>query len=587
MKHRLLFCLLLLLSLGIGQAVAQPAGTVVQIGGSFTTNISALSRGPDPSKAFQRVMAVYPPSDLQGIASGNNLLSIGFRLRTAAATAVSGTLRVWLRNSTDVNYSLTTDWAYSLLNPGAFQQVYSGPLTIPATAGWFDVPFQTPFSYSGGGFYLAYEWETTTPIAASGSYECDDRIAQALRAATGTSSFPAQLTTVSSFRPQLRVGYLTPGRDAALLRVYGPGKTPLLGALTPYPVQAVVANAGSQVLSNLPVTFTPLAGAGSAVTVILPSLPPGGEATVRLPGLSPTAAAGTYVRYRVSVPATDQNSTNDSQTDSTLVTTGELTYVTGYPNAAFGVAGVGFGSGTGSGTLLCRYPLRAPALVNSIRVRLWNHANNPGNVVFAVLLDEQGRLLARSSNYLLPSSSANISTWQVFTLPQPTRVSGRAFFVGLAQVAPATAGQYFYPLARQVESPVRDSAYYSVVGDSALTGLKAPREFRTLGRFMIEVEFSTVPLAVHPALTPVASADVWPNPAKPGTVVRVRLNALPAGPATLWDMTGRQVWHGSLQPSVQLVSGEYTLPLSILPSGLYILRLIMDGKQLNTRLVID
>ena len=435
-------------------ALAQPAASTVVVPGQpgVPTNISALSRGPDPSVRFQRVAALYRPDDVRGISAGLNLLSLGFRLRTPANTPATGTLRLWLLNTTHQNYLLNNTWASFIAAPVAFTQVYNGPLTIPALAGWYDVAFQTPFAYTGGGFYLAYEWETTAPVGASGSYECNDRLYQGLRGGTSATAFPAQLATVASFRPQLRVGYTTPAQDAAIDQIYGPGKVARQTCVAPWGVQAVVRNAGSQPLLNLPVTFTPGAGAGRAATVTVAALAPGAQATVRVPGLDPAAGTdGQYVRYTVSVPP-DQNPANNIRADTTLVTTNALTYVKGFPSQSFGTGNIGFNSPTApSGTLLCRYPLRATALVASVIVRIDNNATSAGNTIFAVVLDEQGHLLSRSADVVLTPSQ--LGPWLTIPLPAPVRVSGRAFFAGLAQTRPRAAGQWYYPLSTQVETP--------------------------------------------------------------------------------------------------------------------------------------
>ena len=575
-------CSALLLLASTGAALAQPVGTTVVVPGQpgHTLTTSTLSSGPDPSKNYQRVMAVYPPADVLGVGPGLPLRSLGFYLRNPAPAAVSGTLRIWLRTTTDPNYLLTNVWAYSLQNPTPFQQVYNGPLTIPAAVGWFDVAFQTPFAYAGGGFYLAYEWETTAPVATSGTYVCEEYLQQSIQRAVSATAFPTTLTQVSGYRPILRLGYLPPAQDAAVLRVYGPGKVAQQSCVTPYPVQAVVRNAGTQPLANVPVTFTPGAGTGQAVTVTIAALAVGAEASVRLPGLAPVAStAGRYVRYTVSVPA-DQNMGNDSQRDSTLVTARELTYTTGFPAAAYGSGYIGFNTATAnSGTLLCRYPLRAAALVSSVRVRLSGVAANVGNTIFGIVLDEQGRLLGRSADAVITNNQNG--DWLTLPLPVPVRATGRAFFAGLGQTRPRVAGQYYYPLANQPEPIVRDSAYYSVVGDSALTGLKPPREFRVLGRFMVEVNLESAPLAVRPAAAP--WVDVWPVPAHD------RLNlTLPAssGPttATLLDATGRVV-----RPALTIseAQSQNYVDVSGLRPGVYVLRLQARTWQLHRRVVVE
>lgn len=84
------------------------------------------------------------------------------------------------------------------------------------------------------------------------------------------------------------------------------------------------------------------------------------------------------------------------------------------------------------------------------------------------------------------------------------------------------------------------------VGDSALTGLKAPREFRTLGRFMVEAELLNAPLAVRSSLAPAVQTDIWPNPVASGHPLHMRLSARPTGLATVLDITGRTVWRGKI-----------------------------------------
>lgn len=463
-------------------------------------------------------------------------------------------------------------------------------MTIPAAAGFFDIAFTVPFAYTGGGLYLAFEWENPNSLVASGAYDCDAGLAQSLRADTSPTALPAVLSQFTSFRPQLRLGYLAPGRDAAVVQVYGPGKIPKQISISPFPVQALVSNLGSQSLTNVPVTFTPGAGTtgGPSYVVNISNLAVGASQLVKLPALTiaTNTAANTFARYTVSVSA-DQNPANDQRTDSAYVTTQELTYVAGFPNNSVGVDGAGFNSGRGSGTLLCRFPLRAPTLVSSIQLRTWPYVTNPGQTVFAVLLNEQGLLLARSADVVLGSSSATTSTWLTCPLPQPMRVSGRAFYAGLAQTAPSQAGRYYYPLAYQTEAPVRDSAYYSAVGDLALLGQVPPQEFKLLGRFAIEVSLVTAPLASRPAGAPVAAVNVWPNPARRTDNVRVQLPVGVAAPAVveLLDTSGRVVYTSLLHQGSS--SNSDTLSLMALPTGVYLLRLHGPGWQIRRRLAVE
>lgn len=565
---------------------AQPTGPTVLVPATGFTNGSALSRAPDPSRRFQRAVIVYPPADVQGLAAGTPLVSLGFEIRTAASApaGATGTLRLWLVNTTHTNYLLVDDWNTLLTSPAAFQQVYNGPLTIPAGAGWYDMAFTTPFQYAGGGIYLAFEWETTAPASSSGTYACDARLGQSWHGATSSGGFPSQLTDLSAYRPLLRLGTPSLARDAAVVRVYGPGELAQQTAVAPFPVQAVIRNLGTQALTNVPVTFTPAAGAGQAVTVVLPSLAPSTEATVRLPGLLPAAGTtNTSVRYEVRVNANDQNPANDARPDSTWSTLRELSYVTGFPNAATGTNSVGFNTAqASSGSLLCRFPQRAAALVSAVRIRLPS-VISLGNTIFGVVLDEQGHLLGRSADVVLDGTLSG--AWLTMPLLVPVRTTGRAFFAGLAQTRPISPGQFYYPLATQPELPARDSAYYSVSGDSALTGLKRPREIKTLGRFMVAVTLETAPLAVRPATAPVAALDAWPNPAR--DEVAIRSSALRDGPVTVRIFTSLNQQVRAVN-SLRAVDQQTTVSMAGLPPGLYLL-LLADaaGRQFRSRVAVE
>ena len=130
---------------------------------------------------------------------------------------------------------------------------------------------------------------------------------------------------------------------------------------------------------------------------------------------------------------------------------------------------------------------------------------------------------------------------------------------------------------------MRDSAYYSCVGDSALLGLKVPREFRSLGRFMVEVTLASAPLATHPAAAPwVLSA--WPNPAHAQLHLALPAGTSPAEAAWL-DSTGRVLGAAFLlRPGPE---GTTTLPLTGLPPGLYVLRLRGAGWQRSQRVAVE
>lgn len=572
----------------------QPAGTTaVAVPYSQFPNFTAV-RGPRTGSRYERVAMLLMANEIRGLMTNQALVSLGFEVDSTdrAAAAATGTLKVWLRNSPDRMYHLNDNWSRLLAQqPNPMQLVYDGPLTVPV-AGPCDVRFQTPFAYGGQALYVAYEWTTAAPLrsrryphqyVASVGY----RYNPWWHGCADSTALPPVLTDSASTRPLLRLGYATPARDAAVVLTQGIGEVALQSCVMPFPVRALVRNRGSQPLLNLPVSVVPGVGMmpGSGHTVVIPALAPGAQTWVRLP-LPQPVAAGTYAYFAVQVPP-DQNTANDTEADSTTATANALSYVRGLPFDldlnALNKTGAGT---TRGGTLLTRFPLRQPTLVSEVRLFVSNDSYSPGETIYGVVLDENGRLLGRSPDHVITSADGN--AWLACPLPQPVRASGRAFFAGMAIMPnrPGPNNRYSYdPLQTQLEATPRDSVYYYDHGDTARLGLRPPRyRAGALGRFMIEVLLQTAPLALRSATAPWAGPDVWPNPAHD----RVNIGLPATGPARVWatlcDVTGRVV---QAETKVAAPAGTATLPLPGLPPGLYLLQLRSGGWQRTQRLVIE
>ncbi|WP_345236119.1 T9SS type A sorting domain-containing protein [Hymenobacter saemangeumensis] len=574
---------------GLAQA-QQPAGTTALVVPYSTLPPVGGSRALNTAAPYERGAILLMRNEIRGVLPNTSLVSLGIDANNPpwpVQAAVTGNLRVWLRNSTDARYHLNDTWSLLLSQqPTPFQQVYNGPLTINPS-GPSDISFQVPFTYTGGSLYVAYEWENPTPSMYGMQFLSSAGAAYNpwWHGSTGTSGFPAQLRDSSLVRPRLRLGYPSPARDAAIVWAEGIGELPVQSSgVLPYPVKVLVRNQGSQPLLNLPVSLVPgiNAAPGSGTTTVLPSLAPGAEAYVRLPGLVPQAVGG-FTYYTVQLPP-DQNPTNDVWADSTVATTHEISYVRGFPFAVnvYLLFTQGIGGGMVGGTMLTRFPLHAPAQVSSLRLFLSHDRRSVGETVYGVVLDEAGHLLGRSANHVI--TAADQDNWLLCSLPTPVPVTGRSFFVGLAQL-PHPAGGLFPPshdpLTYQLEEFPRDSTCYIAVGDSAIRGLKYPRHVpQSRMRFMIEASLQAAPLAIRAAAP---WLELWPNPAREAVQLR-----LPAGTgaarATLLDATGRAV---KAEVSLRVAANQATFLLPDLPPGLYVLRVSTAGWQLSKRIMVE
>lgn len=89
-----------------------------------------------------------------------------------ASSAVTGNLKIYLSNTTSTTNANGTDWATII---STMTMVYNGNYTIPVTTTplGVDVALSTPFVYTGGGIYVAYEWSCSGPFATTAAtYQC-------------------------------------------------------------------------------------------------------------------------------------------------------------------------------------------------------------------------------------------------------------------------------------------------------------------------------------------------------------------------------------------------------------------------------
>ncbi|MDX5442380.1 MAG: hypothetical protein LPJ89_01205, partial [Hymenobacteraceae bacterium] len=451
--------LLFLLLLNAGMAMAQ---TLYVQAPPVINGTSSNSRGPNGAVDFQRTAALYLGSEVVGFPAATPIKSLGFNIATPAATAATGNIKVYLVNTADATFSRSTTWTDLISTPSAMQLVYDGPLTVPASAGFYDINFQTPFNYTGGNFYLAYEWSTTTKSAASAVYNANTDLANGLRTATGTA-LPATLTGVSAFRPVLRLGYTPPPNDVNVKAVYSLGKLPMMPATTPHVVRAMIINTGGNAQTNLVVSLAVTGANTFNTTTTIPTLASGDTAMVSFPGFTPTATGANTIT--VSVPNDDINS-NNSGTYSQIVTTGALSYAEGNPP----VHTTGLRPLAPNGTLLAKFHVDGSQVVTIPTVRLFISfdPNNVGNTVYAVIQDSLGNEIGRSANYVI--QTADLSMLKDFAITTPPTLTNTDFYVGMA-VVPGTAN--YFPMGVQAENPVRPNTFYTgpIAGGSRPTNL--------------------------------------------------------------------------------------------------------------------
>ncbi len=207
MKNFLLFCFVLF-------AIVASAQTDYYVPVSGLSN-SANGRAPQGSRPCTRSVWIITAAEMaaSGLVSGDVINSLGFNYMTAQPTATTGTIVIYLENTTDTTNLKSTTWSTAITG---MTTVSNSSVTIPATTGDFDIPFVggTAFTYTGGALYLAFDYQNfTNPLAAADNvaYSNNSKSASVLSilaATTGTTA-PTLMTAAyssSSFRPETRLG---------------------------------------------------------------------------------------------------------------------------------------------------------------------------------------------------------------------------------------------------------------------------------------------------------------------------------------------------------------------------------------------
>ena len=456
-----------------------------------TGGTSQNARAPQGYYRYIRTCYVITAAELKaaGVPSGIKFTSLGFNYVVGQSPATTGNMKIYLQNTTDNSYAKTSlNWSNAPTTlDGVIDNmtlVQDGSVTIPASAGYWSIPLSngSAFTYTGGGIYVAYEYSNPAGATATtaNTASCNTDITTGLRNASSSTAMPTALgSTASAYRPETTASWAVGvTNDAAVLNVYSFGKVPLVYGF-PLAIKAYIQNTGDNDLSQVSVTLSVTGANTFTSTKVIPSLSASSLGTlVTFDSLTFTNVGKNNV---VVTLANDANNANNSI--STLLETTSDAYTVADTSSSTG----SLGWGTSAGLLLAKYFVRDSTTVNSVTVTIGNDNVNPGNTVYGVVLNDAGKILAQSSNYVIKSSDLNKPV--NFTFTTPLSVKNQNIYIGLAQTANATAG--YYPLATQTENPGRAGVYYI----AALTG-GTYTEAATYGRFMIQANLSpkTVPV---------------------------------------------------------------------------------------------
>ncbi len=422
----LLFCLML--------AKAQPTFySQAPVYDNSTSNLSA----PNGSSGhtYMRAVMLVKPGELTGMPN-NTITSFGFALLSGNVTFPgAGDFTLHLQNTADVTYTKSTSFSGAI---AGMTMVYASTMTVPVTTGSANVTVSltTPFVYTGGGIYVAYDWYQPGPGYSSqlALYQCNSTGLAVGGARNGGTALPAaDLLTTSAFRPAFLFGAAnTFTNEFSVIGIRAPGKVPAFNSS--HQVGALIKNNSTQTQTNVVVTLNASGANPVSITHTIASLAPGATTVVAFTPYVPTNAG--ISNLSVSVPS-DENNANNSATFTQSVTCRDWSMSP--PGTTYSAVSVGFPTGNG-GVIAVSYSTATNTMLTGIRLGVSTHSSAVGTQICGGLFDASGTILATTQTITVTAGMLNTLVTHTFSTPQ-FLTAGTNYYFGFIQV-PGSASSY-------------------------------------------------------------------------------------------------------------------------------------------------
>ncbi len=424
---------------------------------------SGNTRAPGNTFRYQRTEYLITPAEMaaSGFPVGYEVNSIGFLIGTAGATSQTGTFTVYLKNTSDATYSLGTNWDIT----GFTKTSEIANWTVPIAAGSYEVPFSggSTFVYTGGGVYVA--WEFSNPAGTLGTTAlialCNTNLAGGLQGARSNTAMPTALGAASAFRPATIFGNNFYTDIVQVTNIYTLARNPIpYGAPTPIDVRV---NNPSATTPTFDVTVTVKDPTNTITrytsTQTVTGLAANTASILTFTGWNPTIQEEVNITATTSAVAGENWTINNTLTIPCSVNSNTYSY--NYTTT--GPSGFGFTPAGSSGIFASKFLMNGTGKVTSANLVISLDAATPGNIIYAVVLNSAGAIVAQSANYTVTAGDLGVN--KNFTFPTPPVFTNEAYFVGLAQ----TAGTLYYPMGTFPETPQRANVFYTANIDG--TGL--------------------------------------------------------------------------------------------------------------------
>jgi len=471
-------------------------------------------RIPGNNFRYQRAQYIIKASEIlaSGFPSGNTIDAISFYISAQGTDIQTGNLKIYLMNTADTTYTLGSTWTTS-----GFTLVSDiASWTVPIAVGPYTIPFSggTPFTYTGGGVYVAYEF--SNPSGTLGtvalSARCNDVLPSSFRGDRNNTSLPSTLAT-SSFRPQTQFVNASLFDIAQINNIYTLEKVSV--GYNPTPISVRVTNVSSAP-ANFDVVVTVKDVTNTTTyytsTQTVTNLAANTSTMVNFTGWNPSVIGDVIVYAETSAIPGENWLSNNTLSQIVNVNSNTLSYT--YNNSTPSAFGYNHPN---SGIFASKYFMNDPKSVIGANIVISNHASVPGNTIYAVVMNSSGTILSQSANYIVQAS--DLGTTKSFTFPSPPSFTNETFYIGIAQTVGSVTWR---PLGIFTENPQRESTFYTAaISGGTLTEVPTINKIK----FGIEAIIGTPASCLPP--TAVSATNI--------NLTSANLTWTPNGSATIWE----------------------------------------------------
>ncbi len=462
----------------------------------FDGGYSGNTRAPGNTFRYQRTMYLITPAEMaaSGFPSGQLIQGIGFQVYSAGGTSQTGNFKIYLMNTSDNTYQLGSSWTTA-----GFTMVSDiAAFAVPIAVGPYTVNFSggSPFTYTGGGVYVAWEFSNpspgtlgTTALNISCNYL---GLPNSLYGQRNNTTMPTSLV-VSAFRPATLFINNDITDILAVTNIYTREKCPVPFGV-PNTISVRIQNVDANT-ANFDLTVTvnstpPFSGTLPGITLA------GGTAGVfDIPGWNPSTLENVTVTATVAPAMGETWLSNNTLAIPVQVNNNLFSYnFANVPNSSIGM------NYPGSGIFANKYHMNGTGLVIGGNFFIYSDPepySSVGESVYAVVMNGAGTILAQSAPLVL--TEANVNMMNALTFDTPPQLTDEDFYIGLVQ--PAGAAQY-YPMGYVNENPGRLGISYYWSGTA---GGAPAADINTLNfnaKFMAEA-------MVSPLAPPIPTLSEW------------------------------------------------------------------------------